>query len=417
MSSKLFFALPTFLSLCQLAIAMSLQTPTPESGAGASEHVSTSAGDEMSLDDVIAKLKAPGNEDTRGQEILAAAITLRDSSGRDRKAALRKMATAWGVTVNEKIEGKYKPRPNSALAADIQASVCRAALDRESPAEPSQSFDTRSPSRTDAEPVPKKAKTSGAAEHGAAVATHARGTVHQLPETPDDVLPNTLSRLGPNKYQGTLGSGTIWQGDAELLRSLPQGEARLATLQTRERVAQAKAKAKAKASAEEKPPRDKEESAESSASRRGGGEHGEADAPDRGGDAQLHGAPLKRQRTLSQMFLSTGSAQGEGEHGQAAASKQSGGERAESGAAEHCDGIEVHEHPATTTTGVFIHDREEDRVLLDWLRERPEHPRCSVLLQQIMEWTGKCHKEEMRALATAQGIAIRRQDRADVQKL
>ena len=69
MSSKLLFALPTALSLCQLAIAMSLQTPTPESGAGASEHVSTSAGDEMSLDGVIAKLKAPGNEDTRGQEI------------------------------------------------------------------------------------------------------------------------------------------------------------------------------------------------------------------------------------------------------------------------------------------------------------------------------------------------------------
>ena len=60
----------------------------------------------MSLDDVIAKLKAPGNEDTRGKEILAAAITLRDSSGRDRLAALRNMATAWGVTVTKKIEGK-----------------------------------------------------------------------------------------------------------------------------------------------------------------------------------------------------------------------------------------------------------------------------------------------------------------------
>ena len=91
----------------------------------------------------------------------------------------------------------------------------------------------------------------------------------------------------------------------------------------------AQAKAKAKAKAEEEPPRDKEEPAESSASRRGGGEHGEADAPDRGGDAQLHGAPLKRQRTLSQMFVSSGSAQVEGEHDQAAASKHSGGERVE----------------------------------------------------------------------------------------
>ena len=91
-------------------------------------------------------------------------------------------------------------------------------------------------------------------------------------------------------------------GDAELVKLLPQGEARLATLQTRELVAQAKTKMKAKAKSEEEPPRDKDEPAESSASRRGGGEHGEADAPDRGGDAQLHGAPSKRQRTLSQMF-------------------------------------------------------------------------------------------------------------------
>ena len=132
---------------------MSLQTPTPESGAGASEHVSTSAGDEISLDDVIAKVKAAANEDTCGQEILAAAITLRDSSGRDRQTALRKMANSWGVTVNEKVEGKYKPRPNSALAEDIQAAVCKAALDWESRAQPSQGSDKRAPSRPDAEAV------------------------------------------------------------------------------------------------------------------------------------------------------------------------------------------------------------------------------------------------------------------------
>ena len=81
----------------------------------------------MSLDDVIAKLMAPGNEDRRGQEILAATITLRDASGRDRKAVLRNMATAWEVTEKMKIEGKYKHRPISVLATDIQPSVCRAA--------------------------------------------------------------------------------------------------------------------------------------------------------------------------------------------------------------------------------------------------------------------------------------------------
>ena len=83
--------------------AQSIPTTAPESGVGASAHVSTSVGDKISLDGVIAKLKAAGNEDTRGEEILAAAITLSDSRGRDRKDALRKMAHAWGVTLNEKV--------------------------------------------------------------------------------------------------------------------------------------------------------------------------------------------------------------------------------------------------------------------------------------------------------------------------
>ena len=134
----------------------------------------------MSLDDVIAKLMAPGNEDTRGQEILAAAITLRDSSGRDRQTALRKMANAWGVTVNEKVEGKYKPRPNSALAEDIQAAVCKAALDWESRAQPSQGSDKRAPSRPDAEAVLKKARTTGAA-----ASSGGGGTPASAPESPD----------------------------------------------------------------------------------------------------------------------------------------------------------------------------------------------------------------------------------------
>ena len=409
--------------------AQSTLTSAPESGVGASEDVSTSAGDKISLNDVIAKLKAAGNEDTRAEEILAAVTTLRDSSGRDRKDSIRKMANAWGVTLNEKVDGKYKPRGNSALAEDIEASVCKAALDWESQAESSQCSDTRSPSRADAEAVLKKARTAGAAERGAAVTTRARDNVRQLPETPDDFLSNTLSRLGPNMYQGTLRSGMIWRGDAELLRSMPQGEARLATLQTRERVAQAKAKATVKAKAVEEPPRDQEDPAESSASRRSGGEHGEAGAADYGGGAELHGASSKRQRTLRQMFVSSGSRQDEGEHGQAPASQHgegahdeagapqyNGGERVGSGVAEHCDGIEVHEHPATTSTELFVHDRDEDRVLLDWLRERPEHGRCSVLLQQIMEWTGKC-QTEMRSLAKALGNTIRRQDRANLQQL
>ena len=37
-----------------------------------------------------------------------------------------------------------------------------------------------------------EANTVGAAEHGAALAAHAKGTVHQVPETPNDVM--SLSR-------------------------------------------------------------------------------------------------------------------------------------------------------------------------------------------------------------------------------
>ena len=77
------------------------------------------------------------------------------------------------------------------------------------------------------------------------------------------------------------------------------------------------------------------------------------------------------------MFLSSGLGQVEGEHGQADASKHvggehdeagaphdDGGERVESAAAEHCDAIEVYEHPATTSTQLFVNDREEDKITI-----------------------------------------------------
>ena len=151
-------------------------------------------------------MKAAANEDTCSGEILAAAITLRNSSGRDRKDALRKMANAWGVTVNEKVQGKYKRRPNSALAEDIQASVCKAALDWESQAEPSQSSDRRAPSIVDAESVRKKARTTGAAEHGAAESSASRrgGGEHGEADAPDRGGGTQLHGAHP-KRQRTLG--------------------------------------------------------------------------------------------------------------------------------------------------------------------------------------------------------------------
>ena len=46
-----------------------------------------------SLDDSIAQLNAMDGTNKRGEEILAAATTLRDSKGRDRLVSLRKMAS------------------------------------------------------------------------------------------------------------------------------------------------------------------------------------------------------------------------------------------------------------------------------------------------------------------------------------
>ncbi|MDA8609446.1 hypothetical protein N9L19_00865 [bacterium] len=81
----------------------------------------------ISIDDVIAKMMAADNDNERCLDILSAAITLGDSRGRDRAVALRRMASSWGVTVIEKVDGNHKPRASSALAEYIQASVCKAA--------------------------------------------------------------------------------------------------------------------------------------------------------------------------------------------------------------------------------------------------------------------------------------------------
>ena len=51
----------------------------------------------------------------------------------------------------------------------------------------------------EAEIVLKKARTSGAAEHGSAVVTNARVTVHPLPDTLDDVATEDVSTLAKDK--------------------------------------------------------------------------------------------------------------------------------------------------------------------------------------------------------------------------
>ena len=240
-------------------------------------------------------------------------------------------------------------------------------------------FNALTPPSDLADPVRKKART-------ASDSAHASGTLHQLSETPDDVMPNTVSRLGSNWYQATLRSGMVWRGDAELLKSLPQGEARLATLQTRERVAHAKAKAKMTANTEEQSPRHQGEPADSNVSKSVEGDHGEAEVAGHGGGAELHDAPPKRQRTLRQMFVSTGR------------ERDDGGERVESSV----------EDSATTSIEFFFGDREEHNILLDWLRGRSDNIRCALLLRQITEWARIGTLREMRALAKAQNIVLKK---------
>ena len=126
-------------------------------------------------------------------------------------------------------------------------------------------------------------------------------------------------------FEATLRSGTIWRGDAELLDTLPQGAAKLATLQTREFMARAKvkAKAKAKANTEETPAREKPTDGTSSA---------------------------KRRRTPRQMLQSSASEQIRAEDGEAAARVDGVGEGVESDAATHSGGIEEDASTATTST-------------------------------------------------------------------
>ena len=205
------------------------------------------------------------------------------------------MATTWHIARQEMIDDKWKDRTVSALAKDIEATVCNAALEWEQ-------------SRADEGARGKRAKTGGTTEHagaaakhaddkgslgvgdaangstsqpsagtvrelpesgvsehggGVGLAKHAGGTVSKLPETPNDVT--SLSRLGLDMFEATLRSGAIWRGDTQLLKTLPQGEAKLATLETRELVARAKAKAKAKAA--EAPPREEAKDATPAAKR------------------------------------------------------------------------------------------------------------------------------------------------------
>ena len=147
-----------------------------------------------SLDDIIANLKDASDNDQSGQEILAAALTLRDATGRDRKDALRSMAATWGVARNEKSGNKYVPRKSDALSHDIEGAVRQAFS-------PWLSKDgVASTARGDEGVVEKKSKTSDDADQPRASKTSQTGRKLQKPEeTPEDLV--SLTRLGPDLFE------------------------------------------------------------------------------------------------------------------------------------------------------------------------------------------------------------------------
>ena len=76
----------------------------------------------MTLASAISMLSAQTNLDDRGSEILAAAISLQDSTGRSRLGMLRAMCSSWKVHGQEKMSGKWKDR-NVATLQELLTNV------------------------------------------------------------------------------------------------------------------------------------------------------------------------------------------------------------------------------------------------------------------------------------------------------
>ena len=79
------------------------------------------------LDQVIESTQRAAEHDPRAREIQAAAVTLRDVSGRDRLDSFRAMAPNWGVKRREKKDAGWKDRPIAAIAKELEAAVLAAA--------------------------------------------------------------------------------------------------------------------------------------------------------------------------------------------------------------------------------------------------------------------------------------------------
>ena len=116
---------PTFGKRAKTTSASASHDSVP--GSGASDEASTRPDAKLSLDDIITKCEAMEGTTELGERILAAAITLRDSRGRDRLPALRAMTKIWNVSRQEMVGDEMKDRGLADLAKDLETAVCEAA--------------------------------------------------------------------------------------------------------------------------------------------------------------------------------------------------------------------------------------------------------------------------------------------------
>ena len=151
-----------------------------------------------------------------------------------------------------KIEGKWKDRSLASLEAFLSNSVCLAAAQwqPEPPGQPEQrgdpdhagNADRRAHGQDDArlsEGVPaKKARTDAT---DTVASSGSSGPSWARVERAEDVM--ELRRLGPDLFEADIRFGERLIGDAQLLGTLPQFQAKLATLQVRELKSAQKAKA------------------------------------------------------------------------------------------------------------------------------------------------------------------------------
>ena len=194
-----------------------------------------------------------------------------------------------------------------------------------------------------------------------------------LPDTAEDVM--ELRRLGPDLFEATKRSGESWVGDAELLRALPQGIAKLATLQVRELM------------------RDRKDRA--------------VDAISSGGKSAE--PPTKKPRTLQEDL-------GTRDLGAAKDVDHKAVAEATSQEKPSCE-IGPVAAVAQEVPWLFCQGTGKDHVLLEWLRAHVAQPRCNSLLKQVFEWASHLARRAARKLYILQGTTISRESQATTELL